>query len=82
MCLVISGDSSLNLNNHVQKTPYCYPRRTSDSRCDPVEALAVVGTAYTAETVVDMMIAGTDVEVLETYIPWVGSCSPLKGEIR
>jgi hypothetical protein len=29
----------------------------------------VVDTAYTAETVVDMMIAGIEVEVLETYIP-------------
>jgi hypothetical protein len=82
MCLVISVDSSTNWNSHVQKTPYCYPRRTSDSRCDRVEALAVVDTAYTAEIVVDMMIAGIDVEVLETCIPWVGSCSRSKGEIR
>jgi hypothetical protein len=40
-----------------------------DSRCDRVEALAEVDTAYTAVIVVDMTIAGTDVEVLETYIP-------------
>jgi hypothetical protein len=53
-----------------------------DSRSDRVEALAEVDTACTAEIVVDMMIAGTEVEVLETYIPRVGSCSSLKGEIR
>jgi hypothetical protein len=62
--------------------PYCYPRRILDSRCDRVEVLAVADTAYTAVTVVDMMIAGIGVEVLEKYIPWVESCSPLKGEIR
>jgi hypothetical protein len=63
-------------------TPYCYPRRIFDSRVDRVEVLAVADTAYTAVTVVDMMIAGIEVEVLEKCIPWVGSCSPLKGEIR
>ena len=63
-------------------TPYCYPRLIFDSRCNRVEALAEVDTAYTAETVVDMMIAGIEVEVLETCIPWVESCSPSKGEIR
>jgi hypothetical protein len=63
-------------------TPYCYPKRTLDSRCDRVEVVAVADTAYTAVTVVDMMSAGIEVEVLEKYIPWVGSCSPLKGEIR
>ena len=82
MCLVISVDPSTNWNSHVQKTPYCYPRQTSDSRSDRVEALAEVDTGYTAEVVVDMVIAGIDVEVLETCIPWVGSCSPLKGVIR
>lgn len=58
-----------------------YPKRISGSRCNPVVTVAEVDTACT-EIVVDTMIAGTGVEVLEKYIPWVGSCSHSKVEIR
>lgn len=57
------------------------------SNCNLLEAVDQVGIAYTAAVaaaVVGMSDVGfgTEVEVSERYIPWVESCSPLKGEIR
>lgn len=58
---------------HVQVMPCDYLIQILDSRCIPAEAIAV-DTAYTV-IVVDMTVVGIEVEVLEMYIPWVGSCS-------
>lgn len=61
------------MSSHVRTTRYSFPKQILGSRCNPVGRV-VLGTDYTAAVVVDMMIAGIEVEVLEKYIPWVGSC--------
>ena len=66
---------------------YCCPKRILGSNCNLPEAVDQVDIAYTAAIaafVVGMSDVGfgTEVEVSKRYIPWVESCSPLKGEIR
>jgi hypothetical protein len=88
MSLVASAFMFQREGDHVQMRPCgCnYPRRISDSRGNPAAMFAAVDTAYTAvaaaETVVDKIVVGIEVEVLEMYIPWVESCSRSKEESR